>query len=175
MVMEYFKQKMTAAIELVDYIKINHKVGEEITLIGVSHGGNVSIQAAEMLASEGYKVNIITLNTTSFSNVEGDSENPNGNLGINDIIDIRTENDIISGLVRGGGFLKGIFTGNRATNDYNGPGQTLTITNDKKFFLYRHATANAQEGQIVDSDLKKLQPIYYEGQEDIPQLPENVG
>ena len=167
--------RTNAAIELVDYIKINHKVGEEITLIGVSHGGNVSIQAAELLAKEGYKVNIITLNTTSFSNVEGDSENPNGNNGINDIIDIRTKNDIISGLVRGGGFLQGLFTGDRATNEYNGPGQTLTISNNKKLFLTRHATVNVQENQIIDSNLNKLQPVYNVGEEDLPKLPENVG
>ena len=92
--------RTNAAIELVNYVKINQKVDEEITLIGVSHGGNVAIQAAELLAKEGYKVNIITLNTTTFSNVDGDKENPNGNLGINDIIDIRTKKDIISGLVR---------------------------------------------------------------------------
>lgn len=144
------KHRTRAAKKLVKYIKENRVEGEEVTLIGVSHGGNVAVQAAKMLGEEGYKVNIITINRSSH-NKEGDIENPEGNEGINDMIDIRTKNDPIlpkdPSNRQGGG-----------NNEYDGPGQKLIITNDAKG-LKKHSTNNVDESQIDNSDLKKLKPV----------------
>lgn len=59
--------------------------GEAISLIGYSHGGNVSIQAARKLGKMGIKVNLVTLSTPAY-NTSGndpyggglDSEDPRG-------------------------------------------------------------------------------------------------
>ncbi|MEZ4980031.1 MAG: RHS repeat-associated core domain-containing protein [Saprospiraceae bacterium] len=62
-----------AAKRLVKFIKTNRVEGEEVTLIGHSHGGNVSIQAAKLYYQEtGEKVNIITVATPTY---ESDSKN----------------------------------------------------------------------------------------------------
>lgn len=137
-----------AAERLVQHILDNKVEGEEITLIGASHGANVSIQAAKMLGEMGYEVNLISINRTSY-NEEGDSENPDGNNGINDHIDIRTKNDKVYKFVRGGG----------TENKYEGDGQQLILTNKKIFFLFRHATKNIKVEQIENSNLEKLKKV----------------
>jgi hypothetical protein len=84
-----------AATNLVNHILKNKKSGEEITLIGLSHGGNVAIQAAEMLESKhGIKVNIITVNTPSYNS---GPEKPQGNKGINDMISFWDKGDNVAG------------------------------------------------------------------------------
>lgn len=77
-----------AALKLVDYVMIHRKKGEDITLIGHSHGGNVAIQATsilrERLDSEGLEdveIHLITLATpaSNGSTEDGllqDPENP---------------------------------------------------------------------------------------------------
>jgi RHS repeat-associated protein len=53
-----------AALQLATYVMEHRKEGEEITLIGHSHGGNVAIQAAKLIYEKtGEKVNIITIAT----------------------------------------------------------------------------------------------------------------
>jgi len=145
------KQRTRAAEKLAKYVMENRVEGEEITLIGVSHGGNVALQAAKIIEKQtGEKVNIITVNRSSH-NKKGDLENPEGNKGINDMIDIRTKDDPVLPLDpsnrQGGG-----------NNEYNGPGQKLIIENDKKG-LEKHGTKNIDESQINKSDLKKLKPV----------------
>jgi len=144
------KHRTKAAQKLADYIKANRVEGEEVTLIGVSHGGNVAIQAAKILDEQGYKVNVITVNRSSH-NKEGDIENPVGNGGINDMIDIRTKDDPILPLDpsnrQGGG-----------NNEYQGPGQKLIITNDVDG-SGKHSTNNVDELQIDNSGLKILKPV----------------
>src|SRR5690606_7461594 len=103
--------------------------------------------AAAMLSEQGYKVNIISFNRTSFQE-EGDIENPIGNDGINDLIDIRTIGDPAYKYVRGGG----------ATNEYIGPGQKLLITSEEEG-LGKHKTANADLSQIENAGLEKLKPV----------------
>ena len=78
---------------------------EPITLVGYSHGGNVSIQAAQMLNDKfGIKVNLITIGTPSKNSsfgtdadnpVFGNSEDPQGNTGINSHFHIRHVNDMV--------------------------------------------------------------------------------
>lgn len=93
-----------AANNLVNHIMKNRKEGEEITLIGHSHGGNVAIQAAKLLNEmTGEKVNIITISTPAY-NDENHPENPNnaaGNKAINDMISLRSENDPVQGGLAG--------------------------------------------------------------------------
>jgi RHS repeat-associated protein len=144
-----------AAKQLADYVIENRAGGEEITLVGVSHGGNVSIQAAKIIEKRtGEKVNLITINTTNFDE-EGDSENPNGNSSINDRIDIRTENDKVSKFVRVG---KGEKKPNNKSS-VESSDRSLRVTNDEKFFLNRHATKNIDIKQIKNSKLTKLKPV----------------
>lgn len=72
-----------AAKRLVEYIKANKVKGEEITLIGHSHGGNVAIQAAKLYYEEtGNKVNLITIATPVYEdNDENSLEDPGTTLG----------------------------------------------------------------------------------------------
>ncbi len=84
-----------AAKQLATYIIAHRVPGEEITLIGHSHGGNVAIQAAEMVSEAlGEKVNIITFGTPAYNAIENNKENP-ANYGnyINDMIHIYSEFD----------------------------------------------------------------------------------
>ncbi len=72
-----------------------HRIaGEEITLIGHSHGGNVIMQAADMIAElTGVKVNIITIATPAY-NGSNDVENPsNHKESINDHIHVYNKID----------------------------------------------------------------------------------
>jgi len=72
---------------------------EPISIIGYSHGGNVAIQAAEIINEYfGVNVNVITVSTPVYQS-PGDIENPEGNMGINQHIQIIHESDIVAPLV----------------------------------------------------------------------------
>jgi len=93
--------RIEASDLLVDYIvsyrEFYKTKDEEITLIGYSHGGNVSIMAAQKLFDKyGIIVNIVTVNTPAY-NGEADPQNPAGNPGINDMIAFWTEADKVAG------------------------------------------------------------------------------
>ena len=74
-----------AAKRLVEHIKASRVEGEEVTLIGHSHGGNVSIQAAKLFFREtGERVNLITVATPANNTPKGENplmEDPNTSLG----------------------------------------------------------------------------------------------
>lgn len=74
-----------AAKTLVDYIQKNRVKGEEVTLIGHSHGGNVAIQAAKMFFEQtGERVDIINIATPAYNTPKGKKtlmEDPNTKLG----------------------------------------------------------------------------------------------
>ncbi|WP_324713221.1 RHS repeat-associated core domain-containing protein [Flavobacterium columnare] len=57
----------SAAVELVEHVLKNRKPGEPISLIGHSHGGNVAIEAANILVKQHKiqpnEINIVALNT----------------------------------------------------------------------------------------------------------------
>ncbi|MBL4657086.1 MAG: hypothetical protein JKX73_03740, partial [Flavobacteriales bacterium] len=63
------KARRQAAKEYVDFIKASMIEGEPITILGHSHGGNVSVLIMDMIANdpyfEGVELNLITLNTPS--------------------------------------------------------------------------------------------------------------
>jgi len=75
----------------------NQKTGEKITLVGHSHGGNVAIQAAELLYRRyNVSVEIINFNTPAYDDI-GDPENPNDNLGIRKLTHFYTKQDGVAG------------------------------------------------------------------------------
>lgn len=70
-----------AANSLAEHVLANLMDGESITLVGHSHGGNVAIQAINIIrksldeAGDSRKINLITISTPSY-NGENDPENP---------------------------------------------------------------------------------------------------
>lgn len=139
-----------AAGDLVRFIIANKVEGEEITLVGVSYGGDVAIQAADILykAFE-TKVNIITLNTPQ----KGDSEkeSPFEIEGINDMIVITTEGDAVRKFAD--------------TEEYNPADieekgwQHLEVTSEHSSPIKIHGTEYVDIDQITSSDLEVLEPI----------------
>jgi RHS repeat-associated protein len=91
-----------AAKQLATYVLKNRVKGEEITLIGHSHGGNVAIQAAKIIyEGTGIKVNIISIGTPAY-NKKGGVENPETNKKyINDHIALWNTIDGVSGGMAG--------------------------------------------------------------------------
>jgi RHS repeat-associated protein len=84
-----------AAQNLANYVFKNKIEDEEITLIGHSHGGNVSVQAAKILFEKyKIKVNVITVNTPAYNS---GIEDPANNPGINDMISFYDDKDNIAG------------------------------------------------------------------------------
>jgi RHS repeat-associated protein len=96
------KMRAAAAQQLADYVSTHKVEGQEITLIGHSHGGNVAIQAAKIIYEmTGKKVNIITIATPAY-NKKGDKENPETQKNyINDHIAIWNRIDGVSGGLAG--------------------------------------------------------------------------
>jgi RHS repeat-associated protein len=73
---------------------------EPITLIGHSHGGNVSIQAAKMLYDEhGIQLDLITIATPTY---KGTAEDPSSNPGIAHHLHIFNDMDGVQGALAGG-------------------------------------------------------------------------
>jgi len=101
------KKRGEAAILLANYVIANRVKGEEITLVGHSHGGNVAIQAAKLIYEKtGEKVNIITIATPAY-NKKGDIENPETQKAyINDHIALWNKVDGVSGGLAGDDFYK---------------------------------------------------------------------
>ena len=112
--------RATAAGELAKYIYDTRSAmmksgeiteDEGISLIGYSHGGNVSIQAAQILSDQyGIKVNIITVSTPAYNstfNVDndgymfGNQEDPQGNDGINKQTHMVHKNDDVIDIAGG--------------------------------------------------------------------------
>lgn len=86
---------------VVNFRKKNGITDEEVTFVGYSHGGNVAIQAAQILHDK-YKIdaNIITINTPAYTG-EKDIENQFNNPGINDMITFWTPEDQVAGGLTG--------------------------------------------------------------------------
>ncbi len=87
--------KGLAAKELAEYVLENRIAGEEITLIGHSHGGNVAIQAAKNIfeLTNGEKVNLITISTPVYNG--NNPENADFENGVNDHIHLYNKKDTV--------------------------------------------------------------------------------
>lgn len=151
-----------AAENLVEYIIKNRKDGEEITLIGMSHGGNVAIQAAEMLEEKhGIKVNIITVNTPSYN---WGPEDPEGNKGINDMISFWDKGDNVAG---GLSVLTDNFYGPYSQDYYDQDAQTKTTNVEiksnqptgEKAHNSIYYDANIIQETIKSKKVEKLEPV----------------
>jgi RHS repeat-associated protein len=93
--------RMIAAKSLVAYVMNNMNPGENITLIGHSHGGNVAILAAKLLwEKHGIQVDIVNFNTPAY-NGDDDPENPEANKGIRTLIHFYTKQDGVAGFWAG--------------------------------------------------------------------------
>lgn len=133
-----------AARDLADYIIKNNKPGDDITLIGYSHGGNVALQASQMISLElKTKVNIISIATPASNADKGDFsfidilinndylsdrilnnvnkiENPENNPGVNDMIHFWLNDDgVAGGLFRGNDTYESSKVRNIHINDGN--------------------------------------------------------
>jgi hypothetical protein len=90
-----------AAKSLAKFVIDYHRDREEITLIGHSHGGNVVIQAIDIIyKTTSQKINIITISTPAY-NGDNDIENPKNHKGINDHIALWNNIDGVSGELAG--------------------------------------------------------------------------
>jgi len=116
--------RKVAAESLAQYVINNNTKGDDITLVGYSHGGNVAIQAADMIYQKtGQKVNIITIATPThnegqylnYKNSKNNfarelyelyqiksKENPEFSNGINDMKHFWLNDDGVAGPIAGG-------------------------------------------------------------------------
>ena len=105
------ESRRQAAERLAQFAVDNRVEGEEITLIGHIHGGNVAIQAARMIFDEtGEQVNLITIATPTYSNFR---ENPASWLNaraVNDHLHLWNSIDGVQGGFAGGETYEGINT-----------------------------------------------------------------
>ena len=157
-----------AAIQLANYVVNNRVEGEEITLIGHSHGGNVAIQAAKLIYEQtGQKVNIITIATPAY-NKKGDVENPETQKDyINDHIAIWNKVDGVSGGLAGDDY----YTNSSVTTNIelnvdkyyvkesevgSGSGKHKITTED----ITGAHSADVEHPEILkDKSLRKLKPV----------------
>lgn len=149
------RQRKRAAKKLVNFIEATFIEGAEITLVGVSDGGNVALQAAQMLNDKhNVKVNIITLNTPG--TLDDFSENPNVNSGVNDLIQLSTYDDFVVTAIGGGVQNPG--------SDPKFEGGMLE-SNTEAYPLFRkpngqvHATDQVDVSQIEELQLNKLDKV----------------
>jgi len=159
-----------AALDLVDYV-VNFRKdklvsdSEEITLIGYSHGGNVAIQAADILYHKyRVRVNLISINTPSF-NQENDAENPFYVRGINDYIQFYTKGDKVAGGISPGSddYHKGLgnvyVDGSPAFLHFQQQLIKLKPRNVSKGILNNHDLINVDPELIETLEVNKLDNI----------------
>jgi hypothetical protein len=100
------KDRFKAAERLADFVIQNRVEGEDITLIGHSHGGNVAIQAAEIISQRtGLSINLITIATPVYEKAThpGTNEDPGRKRGaINYHVHIYNDIDGVQGGLAGG-------------------------------------------------------------------------
>ena len=124
---------------------------EEITLIGFSAGGLVSMQAAEILAEKGVKVNIVTVNTSAMKD-ESSIEHPASNKGINDMLIIKTEGDELTGKLSG---AKWEYEDGTVPEKH----QQVTVQSTVKNGSLKHFAKNINLKTLDNSGAKKLDPV----------------
>jgi len=96
------KELVKHVVETRNKLMASGEIGadEPITLVGYSHGGNISIQAAdEIYKQTGVKVQIITYATPAYN--DGSMEDPATHKGISKHIHMYSEGDGVDGLAGG--------------------------------------------------------------------------
>ena len=102
-------ERKKAAIKLADHVYVirqemikNKEIteNEPITLVGYSHGGNVSIQATKIIEKKtGVKVNLVSVATPAYN--DNSSEDPQKNTSIKRHIHIYSTADGVDGIAGG--------------------------------------------------------------------------
>lgn len=130
---------------VMDYRKANKIADEEITLIGHSHGGNVAIQAAQMLHDKyGIQVNVINFNTPAYNDPLS-SENPAYNSGINSLRHFYTKQDGVAGGLAG----DDKYTDGNLTPVFDG--KNIELKNPKeKGWLKSHYQENINSSELKE-------------------------
>ncbi len=117
-----------AADNLAEYVMQNLKDGEDITLIGHSHGGNVSIQAVNKIQKkldekkDGRAINLVTIATPAY-NGKNDPENP-ANANTDSHLHFFSDNDMVQTTLANGAGSK------NATRTYDNAGTQNTKVKD---------------------------------------------
>ena len=102
------------------YVLAFHIAGEEITLIGHSHGGNVAILAADLIYNKtGQKVNLITIATPVYEG-KNESQDPANHNSINDHLHFWSKSDPVQGGLAGDEVYSNSITKVFEVSDNNG-------------------------------------------------------
>jgi len=152
------QDRKKAAGNLVDFVMKNRKKGEEITLIGHSHGGNVAVQAAKMIYEKtGEKVNLITIATPTYQDdAKQLSENPGtkpGSKAINDHIHIYNTTDGVQGGFAG----KETYVNSPETTNYK-----IDVSSKYKSYEWLDAHSfDVGHPELIEQQMKtvKLKPV----------------
>jgi len=167
------KSRAKAARQLADYVMANKVDGEEITLVGHSHGGNVAIQAAKLIYEKtGQKVNIVTIAVPAH-NGKGDAENPETQKNyINDHIALWNAIDGVSGGVAGDDYYTNstvttnvelkvdkYYVTERETTDRWGRKSKIKTEDNVGAHSADVEHPDVIENAIKDKSLKKLKPV----------------
>jgi RHS repeat-associated protein len=170
--------RKVAARDLANYVIRNNKPGDDITLIGYSHGGNVALQAAQIIALElNTKVNLITIATPAYNiqkkyqafenstsaqakllfdvNKTLTSENPEYNPGINDMIHFWLDDDGVAGGLAGDDIFNSGKVRNIHVNDGNKDWDSPAWRESHGFIYFPSMIKTTVESQNV----QPLEPI----------------
>lgn len=138
-----------AAQALSKHVISNMKSGEDITIIGHSHGGNVALQAVKLIKGQleegdNRKINVISIATPAY-NGAFDLENP-ANSGMDSHTHFYSENDVIQT------FGANLFGSKDASRTYKSPLTKNFKVNDTKKMSFPDAM-NPGMKQKVDVPL----------------------
>ena len=147
-----------AAEELSNFVIKTMKKGEDITLIGHSHGSNVAIQASKLIYKKmGKKVNIISIAAPAY-NQKGDIENPQTQKdSINDHINLWNRLDGVSGELAGDDYYNNNITTNIELNVDDKYIKKITIWGKtyKKVDFFGAHSFDIEHPEVIDQAIKE--------------------
>ena len=152
------KTRGKAAEELSNFVIKTMKKGEDITLIGHSHGSNVAIQASKLIYKKmGKKVNIISIAAPAY-NQKGDIENPQTQKdSINDHINLWNRLDGVSGELAGDDYYNNNITTNIELNVDDKYIKKITIWGKtyKKVDFFGAHSFDIEHPEVIDQAIKE--------------------
>ena len=152
------KTRGKAAEELSNFVIKTMKKGEDITLIGHSHGSNVAIQASKLIYKKtGKKVNIISIAAPAY-NQKGDIENPQTQKdSINDHINLWNRLDGVSGELAGDDYYNNNITTNIELNVDDKYIKKITIWGKtyKEVDFFGAHSFDIEHPEVIDQAIKE--------------------
>ena len=152
------KTRGKAAEELSNFVIKTMKKGEDITLIGHSHGSNVAIQASKLIYKKmGKKVNIISIAAPAY-NQKGDIENPQTQKdSINDHINLWNRLGGVSGELAGDDYYNNNITTNIELNVDDKYIKKITIWGKtyKKVDFFGAHSFDIEHPEVIDQAIKE--------------------